>query len=164
MNHHFIPANLGWKESDDECIKPSMGETNVTLHNVLCNSFGFGGNDSALIISDKPIPLDVISESIEPTYTTIHEITDVDKLAEVKRFVTPMEARRLGKVMKAALITSMKALEEAGIDKPDAIIIGTRFGMLDQERKYLIILQSMERMVSARPCSCKAPIILSLAR
>lgn len=47
----FIPANLNWKESDGTTIVPSTGAEGVRHTNILCNSFGFGGNDSSIIIS-----------------------------------------------------------------------------------------------------------------
>lgn len=54
MQHHFVPANLGWKNPMENGILPTMGTQNVDLENVLCNSFGFGGNDSSLVISLHP--------------------------------------------------------------------------------------------------------------
>ena len=52
MQHHFIPANLGWEKQMENSIIPCTGIENVRLENVLCNSFGFGGNDSSLIFSN----------------------------------------------------------------------------------------------------------------
>ncbi len=52
IGHGFIPANLNWKEPFDGGIVPETeGRESVTLNHVLCNSFGFGGNDSSLLIS-----------------------------------------------------------------------------------------------------------------
>ncbi len=52
ISHGFIPANLNWKEPFDGGIVPETeGREGVTLNHVLCNSFGFGGNDSSLLIS-----------------------------------------------------------------------------------------------------------------
>jgi 3-oxoacyl-(acyl-carrier-protein) synthase len=39
--------------------------------------------------------------------------------------------------MKAAFLTSMRALEKAGITAPDAIIIATKYGMLENGQKIL---------------------------
>ena len=52
MQHGFIPPNL----SDGEMLSPSCHpvaelQRRQTLRHVMCNSFGFGGNDSALIFS-----------------------------------------------------------------------------------------------------------------
>ena len=51
MHHGFIPANLGWQHPMVSGITPSMGMDGCQLHHVLCNSFGFGGNDSSLVFS-----------------------------------------------------------------------------------------------------------------
>ena len=54
MQNHFVPANLGWAHQMEKGITPTLGKQSVTLENVLCNSFGFGGNDSALLFSAHP--------------------------------------------------------------------------------------------------------------
>ena len=46
MQHQFVPANLGWQHPMSDGIVPTMGEDHYELRHVLCNSFGFGGNDS----------------------------------------------------------------------------------------------------------------------
>lgn len=52
MEHGFIPANLGWRTRDEGCVVPeASGRLKAVLQHVLCNSFGFGGNDSSLLIS-----------------------------------------------------------------------------------------------------------------
>ena len=52
LRHGFIPANLNWKEPFDGGVIPEAeGREGVRLDHVLCNSFGFGGNDSSLLIS-----------------------------------------------------------------------------------------------------------------
>ena len=49
--HQFVPANLGWTKADDRCITPFTHGVCGNLGNVMCNSFGFGGNDSSIILS-----------------------------------------------------------------------------------------------------------------
>lgn len=52
MEHGFIPANLNWKQPDEACLRPVVSlQEGVRLRHVLCNSFGFGGNDSSLLFS-----------------------------------------------------------------------------------------------------------------
>ena len=50
LRHGFIPAQLNWKAADPACIVPSAGGPAHLTH-ILCNAFGFGGNDSSLLIS-----------------------------------------------------------------------------------------------------------------
>lgn len=51
-----------------------------------------------------------------------------------------MEARRLGKLQRAAMVTSLSALREAGIVCPDAIVMATSYGMLENSEKFLLQL------------------------
>lgn len=140
MQNNFVPASCGWSEQDENCITPTQGVENINLENVICNSFGFGGNDSSVIISKKP--MDVSSQSygqIASDVCTIAEevLDDVEQLKDSKEFIPPMEARRMGKLMKAATLTSMRALKAAGIECPDAIITATANGMLEFTEKFL---------------------------
>ena len=50
LRHGFIPAQLNWTAADPACIVPSAGSPAHLTH-ILCNAFGFGGNDSSLLIS-----------------------------------------------------------------------------------------------------------------
>lgn len=138
----FIPANLGWREQMPDGITPSLGIKSATLHNVVCNSFGFGGNDSSLIFSDAPtqntsIQQTAFSRNIQIKTLSRIEIKSVDELSAIRNYVKPIEARRMGRLMKSSLISSLRALEEAGIDMPDAIITGTAYGCLDNTVRML---------------------------
>ncbi len=50
LRYGFIPAQLNWAAADPACIVPSAGGP-ARLTHILCNAFGFGGNDSSLLIS-----------------------------------------------------------------------------------------------------------------
>ena len=52
LSEGFIPRQLNWKEADPACIIPSVKDLERPLRHVLCNSFGFGGNDTSLLISN----------------------------------------------------------------------------------------------------------------
>ena len=65
------------------------------------------------------------------------EINSEEELAEIKQFVKPLEARRMGKLMKSSLLSSLKALQQAGIQCPDAIITGTSMGCLENSELLL---------------------------
>ncbi len=53
MQNGFIPPGLYWKESGPDTIVPytAADAPVVCPANALCNSFGFGGNDSSLLFS-----------------------------------------------------------------------------------------------------------------
>lgn len=138
MQNNFTPANLGWKNMIEGGIVPTLGNDNIVLENVICNSFGFGGNDSSMVIS-KSAPVSVEENTPEYSYKIVAEevVTDVEVLKELKEFVSPMESRRMGKLMKAAHLTSLRALKKAGIECPDAIITATSRGMLEISLQFL---------------------------
>jgi 3-oxoacyl-[acyl-carrier-protein] synthase II len=145
MKHGFIPANLGWQNMMDNGFKPCMGRTNVALQHVLCNSFGFGGNDSALIFSACPTSTTDDADVIKPAANDKEIkvlsrvcINSEERLPDIRKYVKPLEARRMGKLMKSSLLSSLEALEQAGIEVPDAIITGTAYGCLENSEKLMI--------------------------
>ena len=147
----FVPANYGWKEQDEECITPTTDNRQQTTDNILCNSFGFGGNDSAVIIGNTPSSPHQTSPSGGFKVLTVGEciIDNVEQLGELREFVSAGEARRMSKLMKAATISSLKALQVAGIETPDAIITATAFGMLETSEKFLVdMLENGEETLS----------------
>ena len=147
----FVPSNYGWKEQDEACVTPTTDNGQRTTDNILCNSFGFGGNDSALIISKSPLPAPLLGECLRQETCILGEciIDNVEQLGELREFVSAGEARRMSKLMKAATISSLKALREAGIETPDAIITATAFGMLETSEKFLVdMLENGEETLS----------------
>ena len=56
---------------------------------------------------------------------------------DFKQFISAGDARRMGKLLKRALATSLSALHEGGIDNPDAIITGTGFGSIENTELFL---------------------------
>ncbi len=137
MQHRFIPANLGFSQSDPDCIIPSNGNENVTLENVLCNSFGFGGNDSSLVISSRPVELHSTEKQFDCCIVADEVIDNAEQLKDYKDVISPLEARRMGKLQKASTMTAMRALSSAGVECPDAIITATKYGMLDTSIQFL---------------------------
>ena len=152
LQHQFVPANLGWSQATDGGIVPTMGEDHCHLQHVVCNSFGFGGNDTSLVFSLSPTTVEGQRSKVEGQKSLVEgskinvlsqvEITSEDQLAEIRDYVKPLEARRMGKIMKSSLLSSLKALREAGIEQPDAIITGTALGCL--ENSELLLRQMVE--------------------
>ena len=72
---------------------------------------------------DDPISYNVkYTRSIEPDF---------------KAFLSPIEARRMGKILKRALVTSLSVLRKCGIEKPEAIITGTGLGCIENTELFL---------------------------
>lgn len=138
MRNGIVPANIGFKSADAECVNPIKEVTGEKIDNVMCNSFGFGGNDTSIIISRKATDEDEQSAAYEIETAATITITNETELAEIRDYIKPMEARRMGKLAKGAMLSSLKALKTAGIDKPDAIVTATRFGCLDNTERQLL--------------------------
>ena len=144
MQHHFVPANLRWEHQIPDGITPTTGVKDVTLKHVVCNAFGFGGNDSSLILSAVPVAGEESAAAISDDDIRVAakvEITSEEALGEIRNYVKPLEARRMGKIMKSSLLSSLKAMEQAGIEKPDAIITATALGCLENSELLLNQLQ-----------------------
>lgn len=137
MQNGFTPASLGWSKAISGGIIPTMGSSDVKLENVMCNSFGFGGNDSSLIIGRKPSCATVRMDRKKPVLAARTVISSEEELSALKEFFSPMESRRMGKLMRASLLSAFMALKEAGIDCPDAIVTATSRGMLETSTQFL---------------------------
>ena len=66
--------------------------------------------------------LDPSSELIRPDYT---------------EFIPAMERRRMSDVQKMSIACSLDCMQQAGIDQPDAIIVGTSMGCCVNTRSFL---------------------------
>lgn len=51
LQHGFVPPQLNWSEPDASCVTPCTSALKKTLKHILSNAFGFGGNDSSIILS-----------------------------------------------------------------------------------------------------------------
>ncbi len=141
MKHHFLPANLGWTTPMPDGIIPTMGENDIALEHALCNSFGFGGNDTSLILSSHPTDTTTTDAPIfsdeDIRIVAQMEINSEVELTDIRNYVKPLELRRMGKLLKGSLLTSLRVLEQAGIERPDAIITGTHYGCIENSEQLL---------------------------
>lgn len=144
MQHGFIPPNIGWRDPMPDGIIPADGKTGIVLEHVMCNSFGFGGNDSSLIISrcgnsqEADTPDCGQRRNVDCQVIAAASSTPALPVGNFRDFITPMESRRLCALLKTAITVSLTALRDAGIKCPDAIIIGTTHGMMENSEKFLL--------------------------
>ena len=139
MENDFVPASLGWRHPMPDGVIPSPGRTGVDLDYVMCNSFGFGGNDSSLILS-KTRPAEdkrTLTDESRISIAARRIVSSDEELSGLKEFLPPMETRRMDKMMKASLLSAFSALKEAGAERPDAIIAATSKGMLELSAIFL---------------------------
>lgn len=66
-----------------------------------------------------------------------------------KEFIPPAAIRRMAKGVKMGIAASTKALREAGVEMPDAIITGTGMGCVEDSEKFLqAILDNKEEFLT----------------
>ena len=175
LQNGFLPVNLNWSQAMEDGIVPVAQPTKKTLNHVLCNAFGFGGNDSSILLSrvghetrdcetrdeslsrvprpEVPCPIYVLSAkqiSIQqplseewmqnPMEYKVPFTRSIDP--SFKDYVSPIEARRMGKILKRALATSKEALKAAEKESVDAIITGTGYGCIENTELFLDALST----------------------
>ncbi|AEW87158.1 3-oxoacyl-ACP synthase [Flavobacterium columnare NBRC 100251 = ATCC 23463] len=83
--------------------------------------------------------------------TTIHDNQNVLFALQpsYKEIIPPAMIRRMAKGVKMGIFASNKALEEAGINYPDAIITGTGMGCVEDSEKFLkAIIDNQEQFLT----------------
>jgi 3-oxoacyl-[acyl-carrier-protein] synthase II len=69
-----------------------------------------------------------------------------------KDYIEPLARRRMGKVIRRAIVASTMALQDAGLSMPDAIITGTGHGSIEETENFLIsMLHHNESMLNPTP-------------
>lgn len=74
---------------------------------------------------------------------------------DFKAIISPIEGRRLGRLLKRALWCATEALKEAGVQMPDAIITATDYGCIEnselfsQEQRPVHFMQSTHNTISS---------------
>lgn len=65
-----------------------------------------------------------------------------------KDLIPPMQLRRMSKTIRTGVAAAKLCMQQAGIEKPDGIHIGTAYGVLDDSEKFLdnIITQSEQTL------------------
>ncbi|MDO9043446.1 MAG: beta-ketoacyl synthase N-terminal-like domain-containing protein [Desulfocapsaceae bacterium] len=170
---NFLPANTGWEKLD-----PALGLTPLTqpisqpVTAVLSNSFGFGGNNGCLVITQadsvpaSPAPrgpragLAVHGRSCVSgsgnTAATMSQLVqglpvagmvDLDSLSEN---LPPRLVRRLKRLPRMTLSLAAAALADSGLEeKPSAVFMGTGWGALSETYDFLTRLaESQEQFPS----------------
>lgn len=73
-----------------------------------------------------------------PCFYTDRYVRSVEP--DVKGFIAASEARRMSRILKRAVCTSVSALRASSVDMPDAVITGTGSGCMENSEKFLIDL------------------------
>ena len=166
LQHGFLPANLNWSQPMEDGVVPVSQPTKKEIKHVLCNAFGFGGNDSSLLLSSAKVPELVEGPTLNNGASTgsatcyilsakqisLQQPLNEDWMQDpvvydtpfarsidpsYKDYISPIEARRMGKILKRAVATSKDALNTSGLDTVDAIITGTGYGCIENTEFFL---------------------------
>lgn len=71
---------------------------------------------------------------------------------DYKTLISPRASRRMSRVIKMGVASSFLALNEAALDRPDAIVVGTGYGcMIDTERFLTSIIENEEKFLNPAP-------------
>ena len=164
MQQSFMPVNLRFHDAG-QCLTPVHETTKKPLHYVLSNAFGFGGNDSALLFENEGMTARndnssfiTPNSSLKKVYllsaaqisaqeplcddwkenpVALTEPLTRSREADYKQFIPPLEARRMGRILKRAIATARKALADAAIETPQAIVTGTGLGCIENTEIFL---------------------------
>ena len=80
-----------------------------------------------------------------PVYIrSIAQIRHGDPDPDCSAILRPMEARRMGRLMKRAVWTATEALSAASLEMPDAIITATDFGCVENSEFFLRALIGLD--------------------
>ncbi|MEX0810684.1 MAG: beta-ketoacyl synthase chain length factor [Chitinophagales bacterium] len=95
--------------------------------------------------------------SPQPTFEEVFPFTPIEKVSnhiliekpEYKKYISPIRLRRMKHIVRMGIATANRALKEAGISNPDAIISGTAMGCLEDTEKFLTsILENKEELLN----------------
>lgn len=127
LQHGFVPASLHIDTPMPDTTAPVQHALHKDLRFVLCNSFGFGGNDSSMLLSRMPAELTQVDGVCQ-----VRTLADVclTEQADYKQYLSPMQARRLTPALRQLVVAARQALEQAHIETPDAIITATDLGCI----------------------------------
>lgn len=87
-----------------------------------CSIGSFGVINSQSSLSELKVLPGVMNASVEPNYSSL---------------IPPMQLRRMTKPLRIAVAAGKMCLEQAGVTMPDAIHIGTAYGMLSDSEQFL---------------------------
>jgi 3-oxoacyl-(acyl-carrier-protein) synthase len=148
MRNGFVPANLNWNSTAKGLIKPVTHTEKCELRYVLCNAFGFGGNESSLVLSAVPVELSEHSFNHAQLVAAVDQTDDTD----VSIYISAAEGRRMTMQMRRIVVAVRRAMKEAGIEKPDAIVCATRWGCMLQSMRFLTdMIDSDEQQLKPTP-------------
>lgn len=159
ISEGIIPANTGCQIPDPKLgLDPVMEPIKKKVRIVLSNSFGFGGNNAALVIgmsrgkkpvsAKKKFPLSIEGCSsitgagdIKKTIEYISAGKDCQGMSsnsEISKSLQPSVIRRLRRLPRMALSLALEACNNANLQEmPSSVFWGTGWGSLSETYDFL---------------------------
>lgn len=112
----------------------------------MSNAFGFGGNDSSVVLTLEPLCLPALPQNI-----SVNELPVVSAGADAdyKPYIPAMQARRMTPVMRRLVVAAKQALQAAEMECPDAVIVATQWGgMIPSASLLMQLVQEGEQNMS----------------
>ena len=157
---HLIPANTGAYHPDPELwLTPEIRPRQADLETVLVNSFGFGGNNAAVVVSapaverqragaDGPRPMLVTAVACMtgagPTDRTLTRLRagesckGILSLDDISAILPAHRVRRLKRLPRMVMALAEDARIRSGAkDPPASIFFGTGWGALSETHAFL---------------------------
>jgi 3-oxoacyl-[acyl-carrier-protein] synthase-1/3-oxoacyl-[acyl-carrier-protein] synthase II len=160
ISSSVVPANIGCRRPDPDLkLDPVMQPSQRPIETVLSNSFGFGGNNAAIVLGacGKPRP-DRTPADTRPmailgsacvtgtgrTGRTMRAVANGETCAgmldirEISANLSAGRVRRLKRFPRLALSLAIAAHENSGSgDTPAAVFLGTGWGALSETSDFL---------------------------
>jgi len=160
IRSEIIPGNIGCQVPDPDLgLTPVLKPQQLKIDTVLSNSFGFGGNNAALVIGAsaksgyrrqlvKPSPFIVVGKAcITGAGDTQHTFKKIfagspckgtPLLAEMTRELPSRTIRRLKQLPRLALALTVSAQKDSETSRPpSSIFFGTAWGALSETSDFL---------------------------
>ena len=84
------------------------------------------------ISMQQPLSEEWMTAPLEPAEPYLRSVDP-----NFREWLNPLESRRMGKIMKRALVTALKVMRDTAITQPDAIITGTGLGCIENTELFL---------------------------
>ncbi len=157
----MVPANTGYRTFDPQVdLEPLTSPQQLPVATVMSNSFGFGGNNAALIIGKRQRMETVAAAPPQPLPLTIAGYACVTgaghtpasreiflnggacsgclEEARLSEGLPPRTVRRLKRLPKIALALATRACEGIPAERmPSAVSLGTAWGALSETHDFL---------------------------
>jgi len=160
VSSHLVPANVGCRCPDPAlALEPVLQPSEAAIDCVLSNSFGFGGNNAAVVIGNPgKFSVDTSPAKTEPlailgcacmtgagnTEMTMENISrgkackGMLSIQEISENLPPRVVRRLKRLPRLALSLAIAAHEDSGrADTPSSVFFGTGWGALSETHDFL---------------------------